>query len=197
MTEARDTAGNHTDIHVFNRFFTYQVPHDARPASNVVATRFVPAKAHWRVRDKQGRTQTHQPSGGANDLVLRLRAALNSAQMDDSDQGMRVSVIQEDGNRVIVDGSTEDADERNVHLDSVDLSSSHSYVIKYEFFAKSAVKGTAGAKSMSGSHMGAVACSKPFVVQELVIASKELLLQRAKAHRAADQGERDISELPK
>lgn len=52
VTEARDADGNYTDIHVFNRFFTYQVPHDARPTSNVVATRFVPSKAHWRVRDK-------------------------------------------------------------------------------------------------------------------------------------------------
>lgn len=117
--------------------------------------------------------------------------------MDESDQGMRVSVIQEDGNRTIVDGSTDDADERNVHLDSVELSSTHSYIIKYEFFAKSAVKGTHHTKTIPGSHMGAVSCSKPFVVQELVIVSKELVKQRAKGHLEAEKGEHDISELPK
>jgi len=121
--------------------------------------------------------------------------------MDDSDQGMRVSVIQEDGGRVIVDGSTEDADERNVHLDSVELSSSHSYIIKYEFFAKSPVKGNIDEKTIAGSHMGAIACGKPFVVQELVVASKELLRQRAKQHRALLEKEHreepDVSELPK
>jgi len=117
--------------------------------------------------------------------------------MDESDQGMRVSVIEEDGNRVIVDGSTDDADERNVHLDSIEISSSKSYIIKYEFFAKSAVKGTHLTKTIPGSHMGAVSCSKPFVVHELVIVSKDLLIERAKAHHAAEKGERDITELPK
>ena len=52
VTEARDADGNLTDIHTFNRFFTYQVPHDARPTANVVATRFAPSMAHWRVHDK-------------------------------------------------------------------------------------------------------------------------------------------------
>ena len=52
VTESRDHAGNHTDIHMFNRFFTYQVPHDGRPAPNVVSTRFRPAHANWRVKDK-------------------------------------------------------------------------------------------------------------------------------------------------
>jgi len=111
---------------------------------------------------------------------------------------MRVSVVQEDGGRVIADGSTEDSDERNVHLDSVDVSSSHSYIIKYEFFEKSPVKGNRGEKTIAGSHMGAIACSKPFVTQELVIASKELLRQRVKKHREQDQHDaRDISDLPK
>lgn len=45
-----------------------------------------------------------------------------------------MSVIEEESKRVIVDGSTEDADERSVHLDSIELSSSRSYIIKYEFF---------------------------------------------------------------
>jgi len=56
VTEARDSPGKHTDVHVFNRFFTYQVPHDARTDTNVVATRFAPSKAHWRVKDQQGRS---------------------------------------------------------------------------------------------------------------------------------------------
>ena len=85
VTEARDSDQNHTDVHLFNRFFTYQVPHDARAAHNVVATRFSPAKAHWRVNDKQGRSQTSSGSGETNDLILRLRASLNAARMDDSD----------------------------------------------------------------------------------------------------------------
>jgi len=54
VTESRDHAGNYTDIHTFNRFFTYQVPHDAKPATNIVATKFKPSQAHWRVKDKQG-----------------------------------------------------------------------------------------------------------------------------------------------
>ena len=54
--------------------------------------------------------------------------------------------------------------------------------------------------------MGASSCSKPFVVQELVIAAKELLVQRAKHYHdlkswgatGASVGpkERDLSELP-
>ena len=47
---------------------------------------------------------------------------------------MRVSITDEANGQVVVDGSTEDHDERQVHLDSVTMSSSHSYLIKYEFF---------------------------------------------------------------
>lgn len=95
--------------------------------------------------------------------------------MDDSDEGMRVSVIEEESKRVVVDGSTEESDERNVHLDSIHISSKLSYIIQYEFFEKSPVKGSIVHRTIPGSHMGSVGCSKPFVIQELVIISKQLL----------------------
>lgn len=110
---------------------------------------------------------------------------------------MRVSVIEEESKRVIVDGSTEDADERNIHLDSIHLSSKHTYIIQYEFFEKSPVRGSFVKRTIAGSHMGSIGCSKPFVVQELVIISKELLRTRAKQHLAhLDKYEHDISQLP-
>jgi len=106
---------------------------------------------------------------------------------------MRVSVIEEESKRVVVDGSTEDSDERNVHLDSIHISSKHTYVIQYEFFEKSPVRGTFVHRAIAGSHMGSVSCSKPFVVQELVIISKELLRSRVKQHLAIpDNEEQDI-----
>jgi hypothetical protein len=37
------------------------------------------------------------------------------------------------------------------------------------------VRGTIVHRTIAGSHMGSVACSKPFVTQELVIISKALL----------------------
>lgn len=95
---------------------------------------------------------------------MRLRSSLNSAKMDESDQAMRVSVIEEETKRVVVDGSTEDADERNVHLDSIHISSKLTYIIKYEFFEKSPVMGSTHHKTIAGSHMGSVSCTKPFVV---------------------------------
>jgi hypothetical protein len=76
---------------------------------------------------------------------------------------MRVSVIEEESKRVVVDASTEENDERNVHLDSIHISSKHTYIIKYEFFEKSPVRGTIVHRTIAGSHMGSVACSKPFV----------------------------------
>lgn len=47
------------------------------------------------------------------------------------------------------------------------------------------VRSTTEDRMVSGSHMGAIACSKPFVVQELVIISKDLLRLRAKQHAKA------------
>jgi len=47
---------------------------------------------------------------------------------------MRVSVLEEQGEKVVIDGSTEDHDERSIHLDSVDLDPTKVYLIKYEFF---------------------------------------------------------------
>lgn len=84
VTESRDDHRNLTDIHVFNRFFTYQLPHDARPKTNIVATKFKPSSAHWRVKDKQGKARQFEHSG-EEDLLLRLRATFNAAKMDESD----------------------------------------------------------------------------------------------------------------
>ena len=67
---------------------------------------------------------------------MRLRASLHSSEMDYVSQSMKVSVIEEATGKVIIDGDTEDDDERIVHLDSLDISSTKSYVIKYEFFEK-------------------------------------------------------------
>ena len=125
--------------------------------------------------------------------------------MDDTSQSMRVSVIEEQSGRVVVDGSTEDKDERSVHLDTIELSSSKAYIIKYEFFEKNVGITSHERRTVSAAHMGASSCSKPFVVQELVIAAKELVAQRARHYHdlrtsntsAASLGptERDVSEL--
>ena len=84
--------------------------------------------------------------------------------MDNADQGMKVTVTEEGTGRVVVDGSTEDYDERRVHLDSVDLSSSMDYTIKYEFYEKNVGLRSFEDKTISAGHMGASACSKPFVI---------------------------------
>lgn len=47
---------------------------------------------------------------------------------------MRVTVLEEQGEKVVIDASTEDHDERSVHLDSIALESTKVYIIKYEFF---------------------------------------------------------------
>ena len=47
---------------------------------------------------------------------------------------MRVTLLEEESGRVLVDGSTEDHDERSVHLDSIALTPTQAYVLKYEFF---------------------------------------------------------------
>jgi len=127
--------------------------------------------------------------------------------MDDTSQSMRVSIREEATGRVVVDGSTEDSDERSVHLDTIELSSSKAYIIKYEFFEKNVGIRSYEDKTVSGAHMGASSCSKPFVVQELVITAKELLVQRARKYKEARAStsseaglgpkEHDLSELPK
>jgi hypothetical protein len=96
----------------------------------VVKTRFDPSAA----LAPGELAKRRESEAGAKDLVLRLRASLRSAGMDSTQQGMRVSVTDEHSGQIIVDGSTEDSDERRVHLDSVDIASDRFYVIKYEFF---------------------------------------------------------------
>jgi hypothetical protein len=125
--------------------------------------------------------------------------------MDEVSQSMRVSVSEEGTGRVVIDGSTEDGDERSVHLDAIELSSSKVYTIKYEFFEKNVGIRSYEDKTVSGAHMGATSCSKPFVVQELAITAKEALIQRARKYResktsgeaALGPKERDLSEFPK
>jgi hypothetical protein len=89
---------------------------------------------------------------------------------------MRVKLVEEGSGRVVVDGSTEDYDERSVHLDTIEVSSQKSYVVTYEFFEKNVGVRSFEEKTISGGHMGATACSKPFVIQELSIMSKDLII---------------------
>ena len=128
---------------------------------------------------------------GRNDVVFRLRAQLRAANMDRLDQGMRVSVAEEGSGQVLIDATTADNDERSVHLDSLDISTSKNYIIKYEFFDKNIGFKSFEDKQISAGHMGASACSKPFVTSELLIASKELIRSRAdKYHNARSDSEK-------
>jgi hypothetical protein len=61
----------------------------------------------------------------------------------------------------------------------LELSSEKAYDIEYEFYQKSVVLQSDRDVVISGAHMGSVHCTKPFVSQELVIISKELLKERA------------------
>lgn len=115
--------------------------------------------------------------------MFRLRASLRSANMDSTDQGMRVKLVEEATGNVIVDGSTEDYDERSVHLDSVEVSSQKAYIVTYEFFEKNIGIRSFEDKTISGGHMGAISCSKPFVTQELAIVSKDLVTERARRYK--------------
>ena len=173
---------------------------NASNVGHVVSIRFDPREDPA----KKGKQDTNH---GDQDLILRLRASLRSAHMDDTSQSMRVSIHEEAGGRVIIDGSTEDYDERSVHLDTIELSSSKAYIIKYEFFEKNISIRSYEDKTVSGAHMGASSCSKPFVVQELTITAKELLVQRARKYKEARAStsseaelgpkEHDLGELPK
>ena len=110
--------------------------------------------------DPSADPRRNKESSQDQDLVLRLRASLHSARMDEISQSMRVSVAEEHtGKRVLVDGSTEDNDERSVHLDSIELSSTKRYNNKYEFFEKNVGIKSYEDMSVSGSHMGATSCS--------------------------------------
>lgn len=163
VTHAEDEEVGLIDIHTFQRFYTYQLPKENKPVTNQVSTRFSP-----------------KGNDNGNDLILRLRATLRSAGMDSQDQSMKVSVLEESSGSVVVDASTEDNDERGVHLDSIELSSNKSYIIKYQFFEKNVGLSSFEEETVSAAHMGASACSKPFVVQELVIANKDMLTKRVR-----------------
>jgi tRNA isopentenyl-2-thiomethyl-A-37 hydroxylase MiaE len=125
--------------------------------------------------------------------------------MDNTDQAMRVKLIDEETGNVVVDGSTEDHDERNVHLDSIDVSSRKTYQVVYEFYEKNVGIRSFEDKTISGGHMGAMSCSKPFVAQELAIVSKDLIAARARRYKDMKQSaakddkkqveEKDISHL--
>lgn len=120
--------------------------------------------------------------------------------MDHTQQSMRVTLMEEEGGRVLADGSTEDHDERSVHLDSISLTPAQAYVLKYEFFQKNSAVGEE-AEGISSAHMGASACSRPFVVAELVVASKSLLQKRVEAYKGNEHDwkaalpEKDIGQL--
>jgi hypothetical protein len=103
--------------------------------------------------------------------------------MDYIAQTMRVSVIEEQSGKVVIDGTTEEDDQRSVHLDSIDISSSKTYIIKYEFFEKNAGLLDLADSTISAAHMGATACNRPFVVQEMVLISKDLMKHRAATYR--------------
>jgi hypothetical protein len=181
LTYARDSAevSELLDIHTFTKFFTYQMPNATEADTNIVQTRFDP-RAGPGAREQGGQS-------GRKDLVLRLRASLRAAGMDSTQQGMRVSVTDEQSGQVVVDGTTEDSDERQVHLDSLLIASDRAYIIKYEFFQKSVGLRSFDDKieQASAGHMGATACTKPFVVQELVIAAQELIVRRAKQYQSS------------
>ena len=121
---------------------------------NIVTQRFAPSNT----------SAVGVLTSASNDLFLRIRSQLKSAQMDSEQQGMRVSVTEEATCIVVVDGSTEDNDERSVHLDSIDISSAKSYIIKYEFFQKNVGMRSFEDKTISSGHLGASGCTKPFVV---------------------------------
>lgn len=165
-TFARDGSGA-LDIHTFNRFFTYQV---TSPSTAVVQTRIDP-RNHTREDGVDVRTIQEDPG----EMIFRLRASLRSPNMDQTQQSMRVTLLEEDTGRVLAEGSTEDHDERSVHLDSISLNPSHAYTLKYEFYIKNSAADD-DEQSISSAHMGASSCSRPFVVSELAVASKKLLL---------------------
>jgi hypothetical protein len=151
-TLARDSREHHIDVHTFTKFYTQGAPSE-ETASHIVTARFDP-------RPEKGQ-DTYQQN---EEMILRLRASLKSANMDETMQSMRVKLIEEEGGKVIVDGSSEDNDERSVHLDSVELSTSKVYIIKYEFFEKTLAIKHFEDRTVSGAHMGASSCTKPFVV---------------------------------
>jgi len=87
--------------------------------------------------------------------------------------------MEAESGRTVVDGTTEDKDERSVHLDTIEISSTKAYIIKYEFFEKYVGQASYEDRTISGAHLGASGCSKPFVVQEMVLISKELVKKRS------------------
>lgn len=181
-TTAMDSKDKLLDIHTQQKFFTFQLPTKDDNETNVVAYTFSPKNASERL-DLELKSSTSD-----NDLVFRLRATLHSSKMDSVDQGMRVTLTEVETGRVIVDGSAEDHDERSVHLDALEVSSSRTYRVKYEFWEKNLGVRSYEDKTISGGHLGSTACSKPFVVQELAVVSKDLLQQRARAYRDTKEG---------
>lgn len=134
------------------------------------------------------------PAQASGDLMLRLRASFRSPRMDSMDQGMKISVLEEDTGRVIISGSSEANDERTVHLDSLDLSSEKAYVFQYEFFEKSVTLEHEDDILVSGGHMGAMACTQPFIVQELAIVSKDLVHERVGHYNHPPRAMMDVVE---
>ena len=128
-TKALESANNFTDVHIFQRYFTYQVP-DERTLGfdQTMQMKFKPNEAPW----KKGSGSSYNSYGG--DLIMRLRAEFRSAYMDTIDQAMVVEVIEEGTNRVIAKASTVEDDERALRLDSTEMSSDKSYIFRYHFY---------------------------------------------------------------
>ena len=74
------------------------------------------------------------------------------------------------------------------------MKSSKIYIIKYEFFEKNEGLGSFETTTVSSGHMGATACSKPHVVAEMVIASKNLIEERAKTKSHDDSSRVEVYE---
>ena len=182
LRHASDASSEQIDTHIFQRFFTYQMPNPAEPRSSVIQTRFDPRK---------GVHGEHESLGGTNDLLLRLKASLKAAEVDYVTQSMKVTLLEEESGRVVVDGASVFDDARSVHLDSLEISSSKSYSIKYEFFEKNDGVLDLQDKTISAAHIGATACNRPFVVQELVIVSQDLMKHRVSTYLDANLHSRD------
>ena len=86
-TLARDSREKLLDIHTHQKFFTYQIPTVEDSRMNIVTQRFAP---------KNHSEELGLSSHGSNDVVLRLRSQMKAANMDHLDQGMKVSVTEEE-----------------------------------------------------------------------------------------------------
>lgn len=112
MTYAKDYALTQTedrklllDVQTFNKYYTFQIEKPPKRDSNDI---YQPSRLSTRFTIKKDRS-----SGDGS--ILRLRAELSSAVSDKLQQGMRISLIQENTG-IIVDASSIDNNEGSVIL---------------------------------------------------------------------------------